>query len=136
MRISDWVQTCALPILLHPGAAIGPHRIAHDEVYYVLRRGRGGLRRRATGLEPGIGRLSVRRRGRRDHAAGRAPADADHRLSAAQRLEPDSAMLRHRPTPPSGHRSEEHTSELQSLMRISYAVFCLKKKKPNTRTNS
>src|SRR3546814_6336145 len=39
--------------------------------------------------------------------------------------------------PPSGHgsrrwaawpRSEEHTSELQSLMRISYAVFCLKKK--------
>src|SRR3546814_1364033 len=31
------------------------------------------------------------------------------------------------------HRSEEHTSELQSLMRISYAVFCLKKKKTNTR---
>src|SRR3546814_3371860 len=31
-------------------------------------------------------------------------------------------------------RSEEHTSELQSLMRISYAVFCLKKKKPHTYT--
>src|SRR3546814_2901482 len=31
-------------------------------------------------------------------------------------------------------RSEEHTSELQSLMRISYAVFCLKKKKKNTTT--
>src|SRR3546814_7614991 len=30
------------------------------------------------------------------------------------------------------HRSEEHTSELQSLMRISYAVFCLKKKTKNT----
>src|SRR3546814_9217057 len=30
-------------------------------------------------------------------------------------------------------RSEEHTSELQSLMRISYAVFCLKKKTSNTR---
>src|SRR3546814_5786456 len=30
------------------------------------------------------------------------------------------------------NRSEEHTSELQSLMRISYAVFCLKKKKKNT----
>src|SRR3546814_6388849 len=29
-------------------------------------------------------------------------------------------------------RSEEHTSELQSLMRISYAVFCLKKKKPTS----
>src|SRR3546814_3069583 len=33
-----------------------------------------------------------------------------------------------RPKAP-GERSEEHTSELQSLMRISYAVFCLKKKK-------
>src|SRR3546814_11881265 len=32
-------------------------------------------------------------------------------------------------------RSEEHTSELQSLMRISYAVFCLKKKKSKTPTN-
>src|SRR3546814_4951480 len=34
-----------------------------------------------------------------------------------------------------GERSEEHTSELQSLMRISYAVFCLKKKKKNTKKN-
>src|SRR3546814_7097434 len=34
----------------------------------------------------------------------------------------------HRPRPTVGVRSEEHTSELQSLMRISYAVFCLKKK--------
>src|SRR3546814_2882509 len=33
-------------------------------------------------------------------------------------------------------RSEEHTSELQSLMRISYAVFCLKKKKPRTNTRT
>src|SRR3546814_8230900 len=32
-------------------------------------------------------------------------------------------------------RSEEHTSELQSLMRISYAVFCLKKKKKNRKQN-
>src|SRR3546814_8904031 len=32
---------------------------------------------------------------------------------------------------PHASRSEEHTSELQSLMRISYAVFCLKKKKNN-----
>src|SRR3546814_2396924 len=40
-----------------------------------------------------------------------------------------------RPRPDAFARSEEHTSELQSLMRISYAVFCLKKKKqsnPNT----
>src|SRR3546814_10358850 len=34
------------------------------------------------------------------------------------------------------HRSEEHTSELQSLMRISYAVFCLKKKKKEKKTNT
>src|SRR3546814_2804902 len=35
----------------------------------------------------------------------------------------------HSPVLHLGERSEEHTSELQSLMRISYAVFCLKKKK-------
>src|SRR3546814_7377569 len=34
------------------------------------------------------------------------------------------------------NRSEEHTSELQSLMRISYAVFCLKKKKIQKRTQT
>src|SRR3546814_1786796 len=40
------------------------------------------------------------------------------------------SRCRHCPAPTSGPtgRSEEHTSELQSLMRISYAVFCLKKK--------
>src|SRR3546814_1091363 len=44
---------------------------------------------------------------------------------------------------PRPRRSEEHTSELQSLMRISYAVFCLKKKKqhiqnrrPNTKSTT
>src|SRR3546814_2309534 len=36
--------------------------------------------------------------------------------------------------PLTGLRSEEHTSELQSLMRISYAVFCLKKKNTHTHT--
>src|SRR3546814_9613146 len=42
------------------------------------------------------------------------------------------ARLRHRAVNRRHHqRSEEHTSELQSLMRISYAVFCLKKKKIN-----
>src|SRR3546814_7192389 len=34
------------------------------------------------------------------------------------------------------HRSEEHTSELQSLMRISYAVFCLKKKNTTNKKNT
>src|SRR3546814_9999002 len=43
-----------------------------------------------------------------------------------QRLDP--AMMRGRHLVEQVPRSEEHTSELQSLMRISYAVFCLKKK--------
>src|SRR3546814_5685309 len=38
--------------------------------------------------------------------------------------------------PAPGRRSEEHTSELQSLMRISYAVFCLKKEIPQNRTHT
>src|SRR3546814_6858774 len=50
--------------------------------------------------------------------AGRHGRDVDHDLAARHRA--DLAVV---------GRSEEHTSELQSLMRISYAVFCLKKKK-------
>src|SRR3546814_6251504 len=45
-----------------------------------------------------------------------------------QRLEQCAGMMDHPP------RSEEHTSELQSLMRISYAVFCLKKQKQTNTT--
>src|SRR3546814_5503463 len=49
---------------------------------------------------------------------------------------PAGAASARQPAPHSPHgdsdRSEEHTSELQSLMRISYAVFCLKKKKQTT----
>src|SRR3546814_5509592 len=41
---------------------------------------------------------------------------------------------RRTPAPRRRQRSEEHTSELQSLMRISYAVFCLKKKKQKEST--
>src|SRR3546814_7064756 len=59
---------------------------------------------------------------------------------AAIRRRGDLAGLRRRPVPTEHRvrrpgwcgRSEEHTSELQSLMRISYAVFCLKKKKQQT----
>src|SRR3546814_7765685 len=45
----------------------------------------------------------------------------------------DSANL---PGAAADKRSEEHTSELQSLMRISYAVFCLKKKQKKTQTQT
>src|SRR3546814_6717253 len=63
-------------------------------------------------LEPGV-RHSVRQASAASHVLWAAVAElhpfADRALEFA-------------------HRSEEHTSELQSLMRISYAVFCLKKK--------
>src|SRR3546814_2837713 len=51
------------------------------------------------------------------------PADDTLRVSFTE------AALRQRTNAVMAQRSEEHTSELQSLMRISYAVFCLKKKK-------
>src|SRR3546814_8500727 len=58
-----------------------------------------------------------------DHR-GRAVVDEQPRM---QRLEGEALGLPRRDL----GRSEEHTSELQSLMRISYAVFCLKKKNNN-----
>src|SRR3546814_1733364 len=49
-------------------------------------------------------------------------------VSISARISPEATL---------SHRSEEHTSELQSLMRISYAVFCLtKKKKTNQNQNT
>src|SRR3546814_1384769 len=56
----------------------------------------------------------------------------DHRryLARTHLASPAEQMWNCRFLPP--NRSEEHTSELQSLMRISYAVFCLKKKKTIT----
>src|SRR3546814_2121443 len=56
---------------------------------------------------------------------GRAPTDARELAAAiAKHSRPKTNAV-------AGYRSEEHTSELQSLMRISYAVFCLKKKTNN-----
>src|SRR3546814_4268030 len=52
-------------------------------------------------------------------------AELDRQDVASQRLYAETRSWRC----PNATRSEEHTSELQSLMRISYAVFCLKKKK-------
>src|SRR3546814_3659449 len=91
----------------------------------------GDVRRR-----PGVAHL---RRLQDGHTPGR-PAPADERGTGRDRA-PDERRGRERgdrlvqagrrtaPDPPLyPARSEEHTSELQSLMRISYAVFCLKKK--------
>src|SRR3546814_7549599 len=70
------------------------------------------------------------RRARRHDDGGRQEgrrADRAHRAEGARR--------RHSFDRRDTARSEEHTSELQSLMRISYAVFCLKKKKDLLYTN-
>src|SRR3546814_3826148 len=55
------------------------------------------------------------------------PEQQNRRLMARVFGELDGLAVRRLQMP--GRRSEEHTSELQSLMRISYAVFCLKNKK-------
>src|SRR3546814_3170436 len=52
-----------------------------------------------------------------------------HHGTGTRTHEVGMSLLQKDDTPEHVHRSEEHTSELQSLMRISYAVFCLKKKK-------
>src|SRR3546814_12603178 len=99
-------------------------------------------------------------RGEHQRRWHRSACDQRRRLQAEQRLHADMsgraafrriidlvARSGRRREPGRGHalqraaalpakRSEEHTSELQSLMRISYAVFCLKKKKQNKDTHN
>src|SRR3546814_9155567 len=69
--------------------------------------------------------LDVRQHGRLERLSDHTPTIEAERCGAPfdQRLHADTC---------SAERSEEHTSELQSLMRISYAVFCLKKKHKST----
>src|SRR3546814_2257694 len=71
------------------------------------------------------------RQPRRRCACDRAAAEARARAVPVRRLD----RGRDRPGADEHARSEEHTSELQSLMRISYAVFCLKKKKNKKNNN-
>ena len=54
--------------------------------------------------------------------------DSQRGLESAKRANIDCIVVKNEFTKNQDLRSEEHTSELQSLMRISYAVFCLKKK--------
>src|SRR3546814_7976162 len=95
---------------------------------------RAGRRRPHRGLAPGPHREGLRIRPGRGRTAGQAvqgDAEADEADAwdlrdeeGARQGEEGQEGQEGRP----GHgRSEEHTSELQSLMRISYAVFCLKK---------
>src|SRR3546814_4166344 len=74
------------------------------------------LRHRAQVAEPAIGATAD------EHHIDRMPG---HGLTSMQAHVIECSLA----VAIGGGRSEEHTSELQSLMRISYAVFCLKKKK-------
>src|SRR3546814_9522243 len=73
-----------------------------------------------------------RSRGERDAAVHHQRLRRDETRFVAGQKRNAAGHVFHRAQPShrrAGDRSEEHTSELQSLMRISYAVFCLKKKK-------
>src|SRR3546814_10824978 len=82
---------------------------------------RSRLRSRFPPFDRSFARQPVRRELQR---RGMAAARRRRLLCRAAALEHDVAIR-------AARRSEEHTSELQSLMRISYAVFCLKKKNTN-----
>src|SRR3546814_5553882 len=112
MRISDWSSDVCSSDLVRPIAAVAVARRAAPFVGLRADRARSRGRRRAPA-------------GRFDRPVDGADA-ADHRAGdgADNLLRVEISRVEQ-----GGDRSEEHTSELQSLMRISYAVFCLKKKK-------
>src|SRR3546814_6332011 len=99
------------------GADLFSVRIGHADArkFFLPRRLRLGLRR----IEAVVADFGAQVQ-QRLFGADEGGGDADVDLIVLLRLEAE-----HR----ADMRSEEHTSELQSLMRISYAVFCLKKKK-------
>src|SRR3546814_10241944 len=111
MRISDWSSDVCSSDLHHDDNALGSGR---------ARRARVFLRRRQLCL------CAVRRRHR--SLLGTKPGSGISERSARP-LASRSQCLTWPGCNRGRLRSEEHTSELQSLMRISYAVFCLKKKK-------
>src|SRR3546814_1128887 len=92
------------------------------------RKAGGSLRRRWSRGEGYSCRCQVRsRRNHRESEMPRLPLNFG--LLPSEAILFDSFLARWK-------RSEEHTSELQSLMRISYAVFCLKKKNKQNNTNN
>src|SRR3546814_15628789 len=95
--------------------AAADYKVAQGHITCVI------LPRPGACSEPGIS-MTVSRPG---HASDGPPTSSPHAGSCAPTVS-DQAVRQSGFTP---IRSEEHTSELQSLMRISYAVFCLKKKK-------
>src|SRR3546814_1052863 len=104
------VQTCALPIYMSPEDKGLWGGWQADEIWAN------------SGSVCAADHVAIVQPGTRDR-----PRPCRGRYHCLQRAEPYAP-----PRLYGNHRSEEHTSELQSLMRISYAVFCLKKKKKNT----
>src|SRR3546814_6915058 len=85
----------------------------------------------------GRGRYRDERQDHRAQACASPAADLGRTAAGLEetlRQDPRTLQSALQPRSPEICRSEEHTSELQSLMRISYAVFCLKKKKQHTKT--
>src|SRR3546814_10564366 len=100
-----------------------------DRIELRERRGKG--RRRARVVEPGEVLLVARpaqAEGQVEPIGGMPDHVAEHRVCPGV-TGVDELLVPAVPHQAQRDRSEEHTSELQSLMRISYAVFCLKKKK-------
>src|SRR3546814_20583895 len=105
-----WEQQVPAPEILNADAEDGEAAaVEHDTLFDAAAQGRPGL------AEQFLGRRSHQFSHHRSPAGG--VNSAQHRRVAIGY------------TAVADDRSEEHTSELQSLMRISYAVFCLKKKK-------
>src|SRR3546814_7374583 len=77
-------------------------------------------------------RVALRQRHDRGARLHPRPLLGQHEFAAGEIL--PRRRQQHRDLQGKDMRSEEHTSELQSLMRISYAVFCLKKKTKETKT--
>src|SRR3546814_4626453 len=118
MRISDWSSDVCSSDLF---SFLGPiERCTMRARRRVCRQRRFGLRVDMFDVTAGKGRKVARLDQQRCRAASARRLD-NQRAGRARR---DAARLDAGPV-----RSEEHTSELQSLMRISYAVFCLTKQK-------
>src|SRR3546814_1617978 len=134
MRISDWSSDVCSSDLV----GIELDQTALRRAYIVWRhheQGIGARARRELGQDD---RLGMRLRARGRHDGNPLVNDIDRALDQLVALiERQRGRFRRRAVDDDAMRSvahlklrsEEHTSELQSLMRISYAVFCLKKKK-------
>src|SRR3546814_7638884 len=129
MRISDWSSdVCSSDLIVAAWKSVSGRRLASarsahhiDGLHILIGRDRLGTEfaTHAAGLHPTEGRA------KRRHIA--IDADRAARDLPRHRRRMGAVGAPHRTAEPIV-RSEEHTSELQSLMRISYAVFCLQKK--------